>query len=58
MSIDDIMLHAKLLAGALGVDLSMLGFADTLAGGLGEGGFFSNIGANCGKSQDHQDGFV
>lgn len=40
MSIDDIMLHAKLLAGALGVDLSMLGFADTLAGGLGEGGFF------------------
>lgn len=40
ISIDDIMLHARLLAGALGVDLSMIGFADQLAGGLGEGGFF------------------
>ena len=40
ISIDDVMLHAKLLAGALGTDLSMLGFADQLAGGLGEGGFF------------------
>lgn len=40
LTIDDIMLHAKLLAGALGVDLSMIGFADILSGGLGEGGFF------------------
>ena len=40
ITIDDVMLHAKLLAGALGIDLSMLGFADQLAGGLGEGGFF------------------
>lgn len=40
ISIDDIMLHARLLSGALGTDLSMLGFADQLAGGLGEGGFF------------------
>ncbi len=40
ISIEDVMLHARLLSGALGVDLSMLGFADQLAGGLGEGGFF------------------
>lgn len=40
ISIEDIMLHARLLAGSFGVDLSMLGFADQLAGGLGDGGFF------------------
>ena len=34
------MLHARLLSGSLGVDLSMLGFADQMAGGLGDGGFF------------------
>lgn len=38
-SIEDVMLHAKLLSGALGVDISMLGFADILSGGLGEGGY-------------------
>lgn len=33
ISIEDVMLHARLLSGALGVDLSMLGFADQLSGG-------------------------
>jgi hypothetical protein len=40
LSIEDVMMHARLLGGALGVDLSMLGFADQLSGGLGDGGFF------------------
>lgn len=39
-NIDDVMMHARRLAGALGCDLSMLGFADQLSGGLGDGGFF------------------
>lgn len=40
ITVEDIMLHARRLSGALGIDLSMLGFADQLAGGLGDGGFF------------------
>ena len=40
VSIDDVMFHAKLLGGAMGVDISMLGFADLMSGGLGDGGFF------------------
>ncbi|NDY89706.1 hypothetical protein [Ideonella livida] len=39
ITIDDVMFHARLLAGKLGMDISMLGFADILSGGLGEGGF-------------------
>lgn len=40
ISIEDVMLHAKLVGGALGVDISMIGFAEQLSGGLGDGGFF------------------
>lgn len=40
LTIDDVMMHARFLAGALGMDLSMIGFADQMGGGLGEGGFF------------------
>lgn len=39
ISVEDVLFHAKLLAGALGIDLSMLGFSELLSGGLGEGGF-------------------
>lgn len=39
-STEDIMMHARFLSGALGVDLSMIGFADQLSGGLGDGGMF------------------
>lgn len=39
IGIEDVLFHAKLLTGALGSDLSMLGFSDMLSGGLGEGGF-------------------
>lgn len=40
VTVEDVMFHARLLSGALGVDLSMIGFADQMSGGLGEGGFF------------------
>lgn len=40
ISIEDVLFHAKMLAGAIGIDLSMLGFAELLTGGLGDGGFF------------------
>jgi hypothetical protein len=39
-TVEDVMMDARLLAGALGHDLSMLGFSDQLSGGLGDGGFF------------------
>lgn len=39
LTIEDVLFHAKKLAGTLGTDISMLGFADQLSGGLGDGGF-------------------
>jgi hypothetical protein len=39
-SVEDVLFHAKALSGTLGIDLSMLGFADLLSGGMGDGGFF------------------
>ncbi|MCG3884170.1 phage portal protein [Photobacterium leiognathi] len=37
--IEDIMFYFKRLCGAAGVEPSMVGFSDTLSGGLGDGGF-------------------
>lgn len=48
-NIEDVMLHARMLASTFGTDLSMIGFADQMSGGLGEGGFFrtsAQIGEN------------
>jgi len=38
-NIEDVLFLAKKLGGTLGIDIAMLGFADQLSGGLGEGGF-------------------
>jgi hypothetical protein len=38
LGIEDVLFHAKKLAGTLGTDISQMGFADLLSGGLGDGG--------------------
>lgn len=40
IGIDDVLMNAKLLAGALGTDLTQLGFADQLSASMGDGGAF------------------
>lgn len=38
LAIDDVLFHAKKLAGTLGTDISQLGFADLISASLGDGG--------------------
>lgn len=38
--IEDLMLHLKRYTSSFGLDLSLLGWADSMSGGLGEGGYF------------------
>lgn len=38
LGVEDVLFHAKKLAGTLGTDISQMGFADQLSGGLGDGG--------------------
>lgn len=40
ITIEDVMVHARMLAGSLGPDLGLIGFADQMPAALGEGGGF------------------
>lgn len=40
ITIEDVMVHARMLAGSLGPDLGLIGFADQMPASLGEGGSF------------------
>ncbi|WP_275526827.1 hypothetical protein [Burkholderia cenocepacia] len=51
VSIEDVLFYAKLLSGSIGIDLSMLGFAELLSGGLGDGGFFRSSAQSAERSR-------
>ena len=38
--IEDVMLHLRRMLSALGLDVSLFGWADSMSGGIGDGGFF------------------
>jgi hypothetical protein len=51
IGIEDVLMNAKLLAGALGTDLTQLGFADQLSASMGDGGAFRTSAATAERSR-------
>lgn len=57
-NIEDVMFCARKLSGTMGIDLSMVGFADQMAGGLGEGGFNRTSSQGAERSRIIRTGFM